>query len=341
MKKIIITLSLLLFSSMLSAQEQKLKSVLFEEFTGEWCPYCPAEYPAIERLAKAFEKKGVEVSVVAHHMRDAFALSKSYYSSLNFGIDGYPSTSINRKSSSWRRTLITQVQGINTDDFVKEYMEDNEDLAEFTKTSTSVKDDVLVVKVEGRVFNQVNKDDCYLTAILTEDNVQGIRQRNHFDSSNTGRNYTHHKMARAYLTLGIGEKLSPKPDGTFALNLEEFKLNSAWKKDDLRVVIFLNKYIKAQDMSERYVLTSQTLKLNETREVKPKETTALEDLEQDAPLVSASFGKIQIKGLYDSVEVYDLQGRLLAQDLKRNYPKGVYILKIKQEDKQYIHKLSL
>ncbi len=341
MKKIIIIISLLLYSGVLSAQEQKLKSVLFEEFTAEWCKYCPKEYPAIERLAKAFKQKGIEVSVVAHHINDNFSLRKSEYTSQNVGLNSYPSTSINRKAPSWKNSLITSIQWVNTEDFVEKYIANNKDLAEFTKTSAIVQDDILKVKVEGRVLDKANQEDCHLTGIVTEDNVQGIWQQNKYDPANSGRNYTHHKMARAYLTLGIGEKLNPKADGSFALELKEFQLNNEWKRDDLRVVIFVSKRLTNPNMSQRYVLTSQTLKLNETRETKDESSTAIEDLQKDKAIVYVRLGKIHIAGLYDSVEVYDLQGRLLARNLKQTYAQGIYIVKIIKDGKAQSYKISL
>ncbi len=337
MKKIILIL-VLLYSTILSAQEQKLKTVLFEEFTAEWCGYCPLEYPAIERLTRAFEAQGVEVSVVAHHIDDSFALTKSKQSATYFALDGYPSTSINRKAPSWKNSLITDIQNINnSNDFVRNYIGANKDLAEFTKTSIMLRDDVLEVKLEGRIFAEANKDDCYLTAILTEDNVQGIYQQNPANPAKSGPKYRHHKLARAYLTLGIGEKLSPKADGTFALELESYKLNDKWKKEDLRLVVFISKRLTNKHIAERFVLTSKTLKLNKQE----TELTALTGLKKEATIVGASLGKIYVRGAYDRVEVYDLNGHLLARTLERVYPKGIYIVKLIQNGKAYIYKLSL
>ncbi len=335
MKKLILII-IALYSTLLSAQEQKLKTVLFEEFTSEGCTYCPLEYPVIERLSKAFEAQGVEVSVVAHHINDIFALPKSKQSEAYFALEGYPSTSINRKAPSWKNSLITDIQNINnSNDFVRNYIGANKDLAEFTKTSIMLRDDVLEVKLEGRIFADVNK--CYLTAILTEDNVQGFAQKNYVNPSKSGRKYTHHKLARAYLTLGIGEKLSPKADGTFALELESYKLNDKWKKEDLRVVVFISKRLTNQDITERFVLTSKTLKLNKQE----TELTALTSLQKEATIVGANLGKIYVRGAYDRVEVYDLHGCLLARTLERVYPKGIYIVKLIQDGKAYTYKLSL
>lgn len=345
MRKFIFSLCLLCLASVvLPAQEQKLKTVLFEEFTGEWCPYCPEEYPAIERMAEALKNQGVEANIIAYHINDVFSLEKNDYVEAYLEVTGYPSTSVNRSYDVWQKTsLITPLRGIGNaksyaEDLVKTYTE----RAEFTKTSAELKGGKeLEVKLEGRILKSVDRGNCYLTAVVTEDNVQGIAQRNLADPAKSGKNYIHQHIARKFLTGAFGEDLNPEADGSFTINLMTTEIDDTWKKENLRVVVFVNKNIRSTNKTERFVLTSKTLKIKDVKGEDSGKTTAVVNLQSELPKLSLRAGKIFVQGAYDSIEIFDLEGRLIARDTEGSFAKGVYVVRLKHSGKTSIFKLKL
>ncbi len=84
MKKVLILCMLIGVVGSLSAVQ---RTVLCEEFTGTWCPYCPGAAMGLRDL-KTYH--GDSVTVIAYHYNDPFATTESVQRVNYYNVSGYP-----------------------------------------------------------------------------------------------------------------------------------------------------------------------------------------------------------------------------------------------------------
>ena len=65
-------------------------AVLFEIFTGTWCPYCAGAAMGADELAEEYD----DVAIIEYHYGDDYTFEDSYIRGLYYGVDGYPTTEV-------------------------------------------------------------------------------------------------------------------------------------------------------------------------------------------------------------------------------------------------------
>lgn len=111
----------------------------------------------------------------------------------------------------------------------------------------------------------------------------------------------------------------------------------AVKKGALKVILFATKKIdpvadKGANYKNREVLFSTTAWWN-----KPLGNTPV--FEAEAPAISVDNGYISVGDVYDSIEVYDLAGHLVANSVATQLQQGLYVVKINSRSRSYVSKI--
>lgn len=86
MKKVFITLLIILFTTAAFSQQVPRERVILEIATGTWCGYCPGAAMGADDLVAA----GCDVAVIEYHNGDAFANTASNYRNSYYNVPGYP-----------------------------------------------------------------------------------------------------------------------------------------------------------------------------------------------------------------------------------------------------------
>lgn len=284
------------------------KTILIEHYTGEWCHNCPKADPFIKAIHAKIQNKGLTVNHLSYHLGDRYEVSGANHllggmvSGQRYGV---PAISFNRG-----------LYGLATDDnvtpqilFYLGSLDDiyakldreilRQELVEIQNITTDpVGGNSFTTRISGRVFDGLDKDNLYLSAVLVEDNVDAARQ------SNKPAGFVHQNLVRSFLTSFKGTKVTVKDDNTFVVDLGEKKFGYDWKKEDTRVVVFLHSSFD-RPQAERGVYTSLAASMQNTMAVDAV----------DASLnVAVVDGKIVVNGNMTSFEVYNMHGERLAAD---------------------------
>ena len=310
------------------------KTLLIEHFTTERCPQCPRSEAPLEAFKEYAAEQGVEVSYLAHHAAyytDDYTLKEDeqLVPLLYAGEDGSfaPGVLLDRRPISTTRTgapfLVAAGTSQNWSPWLGKAMSFDDgiqyvDITElFAATEQVAEGTKITLTMEGNILGPVDVSKLYFTAVLTEDGIISKRQ-----AGATGE-FTHNGLARHYFTAGLGDKLTPDAEtGHFSATKEYTISNSeTWNKDKLKVVAFVHYEAADADVNKKYVHDSGTVRLGEHLGVANAPA-------EEAPVVFVQDGYLNVLGAINTIQVYDMQGSLVADNAPVRLASGMYIVRI-------------
>ena len=153
---------------------------------------------------------------------------------------------------------------------------------------------------------------------MTEDNVKAQDQK----GTSSGEEYLHQHMVRAYYTSNLGTNIMPEADGTFDYQSPEIALDPSWKKENLKVVLFLHRDPTYVNKISCHVYSSKTIPFGDSF----SGVTAPQVNENSTRLYQDASGLLQIEGDHEQVVVYSLEGQCVAESLPAQLPRGSYVV---------------
>ena len=159
------------------------QKVVLEEFTGEWCGYCPSGAQIMQNIVASHPN---DVVAVALHNGDPFALSYESILGNKLGVTGYPSAGINRLS--WN--------GDRAPGRVQWYSDVNTALQMTPVGGVKIETQLNSGKINIDVYAAVNEntDSAVISVYLVEDDVP---ESSPGAQANGGGAYVHHHVLRS------------------------------------------------------------------------------------------------------------------------------------------------
>lgn len=307
-------------------------TVLIEQFTGEKCPNCPAAKPILEGFVEALTKGGYKVSYIQHHAgyyEDFLTLPESnQLLDYVFGNRGSfaPAFTLDRIVFQGEVPAVLPSKASNEE--VLKVMKESVQIGAITSVEQSYQGNKLKVIAKGTIDKEFDPNNLYITAVVTEDNIESKQQQG------APLDYIHNHVPRVYLSPFNGEKATVN-NGEFTITFEAKTIDSEWKKEDMKVVLFGIKKMdekNLQQFKQREVLFSTNVPLE-----KPSATATI--AKADEPVVLANDGYLTIKGLANAIEVYDLNGVLVTKEISQRLDKGVYVVRVLNDFGTFVSKV--
>ena len=314
------------------------KSVLVEYYTSESAPDAPKYNAMINQMAEDLQAKGYEVSRVAYPVGGedvAFAeeacneelatlLGQAPFPTPSqlpyFSINRAPYLSENRIFAFVSKNrLFGEDQKADTD-LLEPFLQEKERALISDIVCHDLLEEMTSVEVKGKLLYDADPADLYITAVVTEDNVKAEDQK----GIGTGDEYLHQHMLRTYYTSNIGTKIMPEADGSFEYKSPEIDLYPSWKKENLKVVLFLHRDAAYANKISCHAYCSKTIPFGGSFSVgiAPQVKEGSIRLYQDAS------GLLQIEGDHERVVVYSLDGQCAAKSLPALLPPGGYVVAV-------------
>ncbi|MDY6205565.1 MAG: T9SS type A sorting domain-containing protein [Prevotella sp.] len=299
------------------------ETVLIEHLTTEKCPNCPAAEPIFEEYINKLTEAGLKVSVIEHHAgyyTDAFTIKESsqllpyfFYDAANSGTFA-PAAVVNRLPLG-DNTSCAFFPSIESDELVK-IVKDDLEFGKVEKVEQTFADGKVTVKVTGSVVNGLD-EDLYITAVVTEDKLKAISQ-----AGATGE-FIHHDVARLFLSAATGDKATVNGN-TFEITFPAKAYRSTWKAENMKIVILGHRVLNqanVNDMEQHTVLFSSNVAWDVA--------SGIEDVtEEVAPSIAVNDGYVTVNGAFKGVEVYGMDGSLVANATSQRLVPGVYVVKV-------------
>ena len=230
------------------------KKVLMEEFTGEWCGYCPDGATILKSITAANPGKVVIASV---HQGDFLAIS--HYGVLNgfLSVAGFPRSAVNRtpaQGTSGQDGLLVYSRGSWATNVTRELQKT---ATCGLKLETSISGDNLDITIKAG--SNTDLSGTYLTVYLTED---GIPESTSGAQAGANPGYINDEVLRACLTNGTGDamELSSGVLATKSINGVDI---SGYDNANLKVVAFIHKHDASSPDYE--VLNAQEVHVGKTK----------------------------------------------------------------------------
>ncbi len=218
------------------------QKVVIEEYTGEWCGYCPDGANILRQIKADNPNKAFPIS---YHIGDSFEKpAGSYYDNI-FNQYGYPGGVVQRSSMAGSRS---QWSSKTTQELAKTPKAG-------LKIESSLDGDNLNVTVK---FAGTEDFDSKLSLMIIEDDVP---ESSPGAQSGAPSGYLNPDMFRAVLSDKVGDPVSVKNgeigEKTYSTNL------SGMNKSKVYVVAFLHNDITGQD---KYIINAQQAKAGSTQD---------------------------------------------------------------------------
>ena len=244
------------------------QKVLVEEYTGEWCGYCPDGALKIEEL------EGLHPDVVygaAVHDNDPYALVPfSTNLESTFNVTGFPSGTVNRIPQGVDVAIDRNMWSGTAGSLLV-----NTAVCGLAMTSYKTTTDSMYVEVHCG-FNSTLSGDYRLTVYLVENGIVSDGQANYYDDGSIDPNsplvgigdpiddWVHNDVIRKVLTADLGDAIPSSkmiPGGEHVVKLGT--PIGTFNDDNLSIIAFINKVGGAP--TEHEILNVQKAKLQEVK----------------------------------------------------------------------------
>ena len=165
----------------------KGNAILLEDFTATWCGPC---FVGMKNIHKQMEGFGDRVILVCHHLNDDFAISHSNTLSKFYGIEGIPSSMIDRTKGIIDNDVIFHPMSLTKAILDKRLSEPKSVTISLTTSYDEGSKDIKV-KVEGELLQDLPK--AKLNVYLVQDNIV-------YKQNGGGDKYVHRNALRAVIS---------------------------------------------------------------------------------------------------------------------------------------------
>ncbi len=225
------------------APESFTKKAILEEFTGEWCGFCPDGANIIRQIESSYPDTFYAIS---YHIGDSFEVSDGAYYDNKFNHYGYPGGVVNRNGEAGSRA--------NWESKVSQSLSETPTCG--IKIETSVSGDKMNVKVK---YAGTENFDAFISVMVIEDKVP---ESSPGAQNGAAAGYKHPDLFRKVLTDRMGDEISVKKGEVKSVSFNDIDL-SAYNKSNVRVVAFIHKDLNG---NERTVYNAQGVKAGDTQD---------------------------------------------------------------------------
>lgn len=242
------------------------KKILIEEFTGEWCGWCPQAGYNLDLITKFSET----VITVGIHNGDSYEYSNESGLRQKLGVTFFPDGRISRNFTSGAFNAPT----IHDTDFgkiindIEKYLEEDTMLG--IAINTSISGDELTVTPRVKFYDDLSSD-VYLTIYLLEDRLPASAQQNYFegldgyeeseyyDQESILSDYLHDHVLRKNLTDAFGDMIPSEDVGNGLEYLgDDIVIDASdYDLDNVNIVAFVHYDIEG---SSKHILNAQKVK---------------------------------------------------------------------------------
>lgn len=308
-----------------NADDTSRKTLLIEHYTGEWCYACPLAEPILQGAFKQMRDQGYHVEHVAYHVQDRYSIQSSSYL-LGAFVAGQryavPAIALNRgaygvNSDNQKPELAFHPSSIKV---IMDKVAREKDIPEVVEISSIEMNPLdyrsFETRIIGKIFDESVRDDLYLTAVVVEGNLDASRQTNKQTVD-----FVHEDIARMFLTSYSGIKITPAEDNSFSVEIPKKIIDSSWKKEDTRLLVWVHRNL-SNPMENRRVYT--------TRSASMASFLGVDQVETESIVIRVENGRVVAEGPIRSLEIYTPKGERLASD--RVLSSGeVYVIRIEDE----------
>lgn len=167
----------------------KGNAILLEDFTATWCGPC---FVGMKNIHKQMEGFGDKVILVCHHLSDDFAIQHSRTLSDFYGVEGIPSSMIDRTKGVVKQEVIFH-PGYLTKAILDKRLAQPKSVTISLTTSYDEGSKDIKIKVEGELLQSLPK--AKLNVYLVQDGIV-------YKQAGGGDNYVHRNALRAVLSEG-------------------------------------------------------------------------------------------------------------------------------------------
>ena len=283
--------------------------VLLEEFTTEYCGYCPMAAQTMNNMFTTYPELKDRVAVACHHSGYntdwlTIAADRSYTWFYNSNSTFAPAFMYDRYVFEKRSPVNGQPNNAaNMKWFVDERLNTPAHANIELQATFGADKKTVVVRADCFQAYDFASTPARLTLFLTEDNIKAKSQ------SGASGSFTHQHVLRA-VNATWGTELAWKKD---AVGYDyTFTLDSSWKTDDLKVIAFISSYDSKDPTNcviENAAMTTVGSEPIVTAITDPSTSTA----RNSATLTSGS-------------PIYRLDGTRLSSVSQQTLPKGIYVI---------------
>ncbi|MEO9964882.1 MAG: Omp28-related outer membrane protein [Reichenbachiella sp.] len=245
------------------------KKILIEEFTGEWCGWCPQAGYNLDLISKFSET----VITVGIHNGDSYEYSNESGLRSKLGVTFFPDGRISRSTTGGAFNAPTifsaDFSRINSD--IEDYLEEETMLG--IAINTSVANGELTVSPTIKFYDDITSD-IYLTVYLLENNLPASAQQNYFENLDGYEesayysepailsDYAHDHVLRKNLTDAFGDMIPAEDVGADMEFVPESIVTELgdFDEDHVSIVAFVHYDI---DGNSKVILNAQKVKAGE------------------------------------------------------------------------------
>ena len=238
---------------------------LVEQFTSTGCTWCPVGSANLTNLCNMrSDVAWVGVHVLFGSPVDPFATAQSDTLQTYQGVDGYPEGTFDRTmgigDTGYLYAVLSSTTASTMSTFL-DYVSETPSWATVNINSTF--DDATreaVITVDGKLvpgFDELMGGDSRLTVYITEDNLVAAQ----INQGTVVNDYVHNGVLRKALVSVKGVDLKKKGD-TYS-NEFTYTIPADWKAEDLNIVAFISRPLRANRLSDLYVTNANKRKLGE------------------------------------------------------------------------------
>ena len=238
---------------------------LVEQFTSTGCTWCPVGSANLTNLCNMRgDVAWVGVHVLFGSPVDPFATAQNDTLRAYQGIDGYPEGTFDRAmgigASGDLYAVLSSTTASTMSSFL-DYVSETPSWATVNINSTF--DETTrnaVITVDGKLvpgFDELMGGGGRLTVYITEDNLVATQ----LNQGTLENNYVHNGVLRKALVSVKGVDLKKKGD-TYS-NEFTYTIPADWKAEDLNIVAFISRPLRADHLSDLYVTNANKRKLGE------------------------------------------------------------------------------
>jgi len=245
------------------------KKVLIEQQAGAWCGWCPGGTVVMDELIDQYPD---QVIGVKWHNGDGMAIPEQSQFAQTFGINSYPSGTIDRQPYNGTMQIgWQQWKTAITPHFSEENIADLEVTYDYNTTTQ-----IITAKVTAKILKDDNRQ-LALNLYIMEDYCVGSGslwdQKNYFANNasyvghpyyskpSTIKNYNHMKVVRKVLGGLYGSTKNMLPSVKDGMDFSEtftFKKDPSWKANDLYVVGIIQVYkVSGSTLVDGTILNAQ------------------------------------------------------------------------------------
>lgn len=316
-----------------------VKNILIEEFTTERCPNCPRAKPIVEELVKQLDAAGYGVSFAAHHAgyyTDWLTQSESddllpyvYAGGGTFA----PGVAVNRWNIGESNGIVA---GVSTANALFKLIDSK---AKNSFALAEIDDMVFTgekgITISGKLFKGADKSNAYMHVYICENGIKGKSQ------AGGGPGYIHEGVILKFLFPITGSKLEVGNDLSFKTIISPADVKAALGKahdksyKNVYAVAFITGALGKPSTSfgNRFVYTSTSYKFGSD--------VATQDVVNNKPMVKVVDNCIKIEGDYDSFQVFNMAGNIVATSENTPLMGGMYIVRVSNGAGDFTYKVAV